>query len=160
MRFRKLRITWSGACGIACVLWIVLWVRSYWTVTNIQIGNIAGHNFQLVLGTGHICFRLEDCLADNGSDHPTFATTFDNLDRTSPSFASFSGEGWSSSFSLALNERERNDIKIVFSHWFAAAVLVLLSAAPWLSWRFRLRTLLIATTVVAVALGLIVALPR
>src|SRR3954451_11071314 len=30
MKFRKLRIAWSAACGIACVLLIVLWVRSYW----------------------------------------------------------------------------------------------------------------------------------
>ena len=30
MRFRKLRIAWSVVCGIACVLLIVLWVRSYW----------------------------------------------------------------------------------------------------------------------------------
>ena len=30
MRFRKLRIAWSVTWGIACVLLIVLWVRSYW----------------------------------------------------------------------------------------------------------------------------------
>jgi hypothetical protein len=30
MRFRKLRIAWAVACGIACVLLVVLWVRSYW----------------------------------------------------------------------------------------------------------------------------------
>ena len=30
MRFRKLRIAWSVVWGIACVLLIVLWVRSYW----------------------------------------------------------------------------------------------------------------------------------
>src|SRR6476660_8978143 len=30
MRFCKLRIAWSVLCGIACVLLIVLWVRSYW----------------------------------------------------------------------------------------------------------------------------------
>src|SRR3954449_8237078 len=30
MRFRKLRITWSVLWGLACVLLIVLWVRSYW----------------------------------------------------------------------------------------------------------------------------------
>src|SRR5262245_26932319 len=29
MKFRKLRIAWSIFCGIACVLLIVLWVRSY-----------------------------------------------------------------------------------------------------------------------------------
>lgn len=27
---RYLRITWTAFCGIACVLLILLWVRSYW----------------------------------------------------------------------------------------------------------------------------------
>src|SRR6187401_737617 len=30
MNYRKLRIAWSVGCGIAVVLVIVLWVRSYW----------------------------------------------------------------------------------------------------------------------------------
>src|SRR5215212_8964377 len=30
MRFRKLRIAWSVFWGLAAVLLIVLWVRSYW----------------------------------------------------------------------------------------------------------------------------------
>src|SRR5262245_49963380 len=30
MRFRKLRIAWSVFWGVACLLLIVLWVRSYW----------------------------------------------------------------------------------------------------------------------------------
>src|SRR3954452_15550514 len=30
MRFRNLRIAWSVAWGLACVLLIVFWVRSYW----------------------------------------------------------------------------------------------------------------------------------
>jgi hypothetical protein len=30
MRFRKLRMAWSVAWGLACVLLIALWVRSYW----------------------------------------------------------------------------------------------------------------------------------
>ena len=34
MRFRKLRIAWSVVWGIACVLLIVLWVRSYWSVDD------------------------------------------------------------------------------------------------------------------------------
>src|SRR6478609_241719 len=36
MRFRKLRIAWSVGCGIACVLLIVLWVRSYWWFDNVN----------------------------------------------------------------------------------------------------------------------------
>ena len=34
MRFRKLRIAWSVGCGIACVLLIVLWVRSYTVIDS------------------------------------------------------------------------------------------------------------------------------
>ena len=45
-----------------------------------------------------------------------------------------------------------------FAHWFVIipiAVLGLISSRPWFRWRFSLRTLLIATTLVAVVLGLI-----
>ena len=41
MRFRKLRIAFSATCLIACVLLIVLWVRSYWWVDAVY-GNIGG----------------------------------------------------------------------------------------------------------------------
>src|SRR4051812_8535344 len=37
MRFRKLRIAWSGGCGIACVLLIALWVRSFNSVDSAQL---------------------------------------------------------------------------------------------------------------------------
>ena len=42
MRFRKLRIAWSVVWGIACVLLIVLWVRSYWQV-DILWHNLYGY---------------------------------------------------------------------------------------------------------------------
>ena len=32
MKFRKLRIAWSIMCGVACVLLLSLWVRSYWHI--------------------------------------------------------------------------------------------------------------------------------
>src|SRR4051812_7318078 len=35
MRFPKLRIAWSVFCGLACVLLVVLWVRSYWMAYGI-----------------------------------------------------------------------------------------------------------------------------
>ena len=40
--------------------------------------------------------------------------------------------------------------------WFTAIAPLLIAIASWLPWRFSLHTLLIATTVVAVGLGLIV----
>ncbi len=48
-------------------------------------------------------------------------------------------------------------------YWFAVFVSATFAGAPWLSrldWRFSLRTLLIATTLIAVLLGLIVWLSR
>jgi hypothetical protein len=35
MRFRKLRIAFSVACGIACLLLIGMWVRSYWNLDQV-----------------------------------------------------------------------------------------------------------------------------
>jgi len=46
--------------------------------------------------------------------------------------------------------------------WFAVRGREFLAAMPWLPfwWRFDLRTLLIATTLIAVVLGLIVSAAR
>jgi hypothetical protein len=41
-------------------------------------------------------------------------------------------------------------------HWFFVGLCAGLAAIPWLRWRFSLRTLLIATTLLAVVLGLAV----
>src|SRR6266850_7721836 len=48
MRFRKLRIAFSATCLIACVLLIVLWVRSYWCVDVVS----GYHSKLLVFGLG------------------------------------------------------------------------------------------------------------
>ena len=47
---------------------------------------------------------------------------------------------------------------LVVPHWFFATLAAGLAALPWFQqkWKFSLRTLLIATTLVAVVLGLIV----
>jgi hypothetical protein len=41
-------------------------------------------------------------------------------------------------------------------YWFAVMLMIVASATPWFPLRFSLRTLLIATTLVAVVLGLAV----
>ena len=48
MRFRKLRIAWSVACGIACVLLIVLWVRSYWSCDQVLLRALQGPRMLLL----------------------------------------------------------------------------------------------------------------
>jgi hypothetical protein len=43
-------------------------------------------------------------------------------------------------------------------HWPLVLLSAALAVAPWFKWRFSLSTLLIATTLVAVGLGIVVAL--
>jgi hypothetical protein len=42
---------------------------------------------------------------------------------------------------------------LLFPHWFLLLLFVALAAAPWTYWRFSVRTLLIATTLLAAVLG-------
>src|SRR6478672_8285240 len=57
MRFRKLRIAWSVACGIACVLLIVLWVRSYWRFNRAE-GNVGGTQVRFLAASGKLRFDV------------------------------------------------------------------------------------------------------
>ena len=49
---------------------------------------------------------------------------------------------------------------IYFPHWALVLFFAVIAILPWFRWRFSLRTLLIATTLVAVVLGLAVYLVR
>jgi hypothetical protein len=53
-----------------------------------------------------------------------------------------------------------NDRSIMLPYWFVAVFIAALAGIPWIRLRFSLRTLLVATTLVAAALGGIVALSR
>jgi hypothetical protein len=57
-----------------------------------------------------------------------------------------------SSFKL---DRSGRKIVIRVPHWFLVVMSSLVASIPWLAWRFSVRTLLIAITLVAVGLGAI-----
>jgi hypothetical protein len=145
MRIRKLRIAWSIVCGIACVLLIALWVRSYWNVDSIitKLGLISSVEGSFV-STSLFHLSPTDTHAWEFDEH-SYEITFP--ESTFLGFH-FVGDtlGW-----VAL-----------VPQWFVVLAAVTLAAAPWLRWskRFSLRTLLIVTTLVAVVLGLIVAMLR
>lgn len=141
MRFRKLRIAWSVGWGMACVLLIVLWVRSYRgsdvayrqttttrTVFSSALGviGVSRSNFEAVL--------------------PAWGW---NRIELMPAFPVSKWEFRS----------DNNGTRLRFPHRLPIAVSMVLAVAPWirqLRWHFTLRTLLIATTLVAVVMGLIV----
>jgi hypothetical protein len=50
-------------------------------------------------------------------------------------------------------ERTATGYFVAMPHWFTILLTATVAALPWFKWQFSLRTLLIATTLVAVALG-------
>jgi hypothetical protein len=151
MRFRKLRIAWSIFWGMAAVLLIVLWVRSYsWHDTIIyQEGartTAAGWN------KGELFF-LTNLLPD--ILHITLPKSF-KIQHEEPDYE-HTFEDAHLGFQLTSMP---GGLFLLVPFWFAIIGSMVCSAMPQVRWsnRFSLRTLLIATTLIAVVLGLIVRL--
>jgi hypothetical protein len=128
MRFRKLRIAWSVACGIACVLPIALWVRSY-SGSSKPLTEVGSYTLRVTQGM----LRAESTCVVH---HP------DRIDRLGIHNAYWTHSNWTSQKPL----------------WCILPFLVMTAWAPWIRWsnHFSLRTLLITTTLIAVGLGLAV----
>jgi hypothetical protein len=139
MRYRNLRIAWSVVWGLAAVLLIVLWVRSYtWMDTT---GFIADHVLASIQGKLLWDAPL-NVIARPGS----------------PSLVTYSTARFGGTYSLPLDAivvtpgPGGSGIPI----WIPTLIAAVLASMPWMSKRrFSLRTLLIATTLVAGVLGLI-----
>jgi hypothetical protein len=145
MRFRKLRITWTVFCGIATVLLAVLWVRSYWNRDNL--------NFRI---PSIQTFSAESAVGQFG------IFTYPETDRWIPveyfvvSTSADPCHPADNKYGFKLNVDGRY-AAVVVPHWLLVACLctALVTHTQW-SKQFSLPTLLIATTLVAVLLGLIV----
>ena len=147
MRFRKLRIAFSATCLIACVLLIALWVRSYW-VADVASGRIG------TIWSMHGCFQC--CLWLHNPSLPAAISSVSLDDLQIDITAAFD----LLSFDL---QYDSAGILVKLPHWTLALMTAVCGAAPWirqLKWRFSLRTLLIATTLVAVVLTLIMVAVR
>jgi hypothetical protein len=148
MKFRKLRIAWSVFWGLAAVLLIVLWVRSYSSVDTIYT-NIFGVAFK----TDSVKGSLE-LIRNPSGPWGISSMSFDDWIKRRESQQAF--------MRFAYQRKNAPPAVRVFAtvpHWATAIWCAVVATAPWLPWskRFTLRTLLIATTLVAVVLGLIVA---
>jgi hypothetical protein len=136
--FRKLRIAWSVACGILCVLLIVFWVRSYsWVDCTSLFGKIPLASFR-----GDILINTPMVLtfsSPNPYRAPPVRYGIWSFPSDTPGLIIWDG-GWT------------------LPYWLSLVSTVAIGTAPWLRWRFGLRTLLIGMTVVAAVLGLVIAL--
>ena len=148
MRFRKLRIAWSVTNGITCILLIVCWVVSY----RFIIFGCAPINGDVRLMSAFGYWLLWE--RPGGDSHVgkwfvTYWSTAEEEDTKSKLEGRVpSGFG---NFPLP-----RVHYAFIAKQWAPVLAFAGLAVLPWFPMRFTLRTLLIATTMVAVVLGLVV----
>ena len=144
VKLRKLRIAWSGGCGIVCVLLIALWVRSYatcdiYTTADWRTGGAKG----AVSVDGQLYLFLQK------SPRPRKWRQM-SLPAGEVSFVNRVFMSHEIGFRVSTG-----GIFIVATHWLAVAMVSALAAICWVPWslKFNLRTMLIGTSLLAVLLG-------
>src|SRR6478735_2440076 len=150
MKYCKLRIAWSVVCGSLVVLLIVVWVRSLRVSDLIFIRSSTGATTTFCSSSGEVWFRHG---ADpfqiqmKGRKIPAHGWQYMRMD---------TGNADGKRFAFRFDSASALKIQVPI-----ALPLVLLIGMALLPWYFRnhfsLRTLLIATTLVAIVLGLIMA---
>jgi hypothetical protein len=125
MKFRKLRILWSVLCGLACVLLIVLWVRSYWRTEEV-FGPLAGpYNLGIDSMRGRLTchvgskVRLAKWQYMSG---PLGNVDWHEFEKRIPHW----------SFGPMPGPAATDETALIVPHWFYALVSALLTFAPWI----------------------------
>ena len=132
MNYRKLRIAWSVGWGFICLLLIVLWVRSYSVYDRAY-----APRFGVLSDNGGVRLWVGTSPQINGWAFRSDRVSFDR----SPKLYYFANQDFA---------------EIAIPYWLLLMMPLAISAVTWLPWRFSLRTLLIATTLVAVLLGIVI----
>jgi hypothetical protein len=149
MKYRKLRIAWSVAWGVVAVLLAVLCVRSYWWLDSVWRYTPTG-GMRLDSLCGKIIFKV-------ASVSGQVATVVVDTKSTKHMIPAGGDAYFGIKFYLGfLLRREANGFALFIPYWFLTLLAIAFAPLSWLRWRFGLRTLLIATTLVAVVLGLVV----
>jgi hypothetical protein len=107
MKYRKLRVVWSVPWGVACVLFLVLWIRSYYR-RDVVAGNVAPLSFVAESAQGQISVWHE--FMRPGFETPWGHTSYGLRSR---------------GFGL------RIDDKFFVTDWSVFLLLVFLAAVPW-----------------------------
>jgi hypothetical protein len=143
---------------LVCLLLVALWVDCFWSLRYIDTRY---HRLQVMAATLRGVMGLNvntNQISSGPGTGPKVYCRFDTFPASERNFGlvtdnlrviSFLGFRWVS----VNNEYEAN-----LPFWLLTITTAATSVAPWLRWskRFSLRTLLIATTLVAVVLGLVI----
>jgi len=154
---RYLRIAFSATSLVACVLLIALCVRSYRSDDHLLVTVFGNREVQASSIIGRMAvvtfrspvsrsvWRVESRAMSTGRRQQEEVLRQEQR-----------------RFNIYFAQNNPAIYGVAVPHWFPVLVLAALAAAPWIRWsrRFSLRTLLIATTLVAVVLGIFVVLSR
>ena len=136
----KLRIAWSVGWGVIALLLCVSWIHSYWRIYVLEVPIARKASVGIESWTGEIIL----------SWYVTNALPWD--------FQSYPAKGWPNAHWKFTTTAPWPHGWIVLPYPLAVVFASLAAFAPWVRWssHFSLRALLIATTLVAVVLGLVV----
>ena len=150
--FRFLRIAVTALSLTACVLLVALWVRSYSRQETISFRG-SGNSVSTIRGSLFINAAGFNFIVDD--DSAIGIRSYSNRKPLAGGRIFVSSMHPISHFKDIVPRVKGWKFPI----WLLVATLVVVAALPWLPWwsrRFSLRTLLIATTLIAVALAAIV----
>jgi hypothetical protein len=144
---RFLRIAVTAFSLTACLLLTMLWVRSYHFMDAIAVRDSPTRMLIFNSFPGYIEVTWNSNLSSPPGPWVKTSIRLTDMNRQlllPPTIVRFGC--W----------LEPQTCSIRFPHWFFVLLFAALAALPWIKWRFSLRTLLIATTLVAVGLAAIV----
>src|SRR3954454_13968040 len=133
LRFKKLRIAWSAFCGVACVLLLALWVRSYWYWDIVAKGWGATPNQCVRLDSYSGAFSML-YLDERNDSTITFArwkvTTLPSA--KADTFVPIGG--FDDGYAGFLYKRLSDGFEIDLPYWFLAPIPGLCAWLPWQRW--------------------------
>lgn len=142
MKYRKLRIVWSVAWGVTCLALVAACFVLQYLDTNVELVKRGGPG-------------LTSVAASSGR----FWLSWEPRVQYRPEWA-----GQTNRFGFRHNMYSNGRWNVSGPLWIAgmllAVVVAPLAALPWLTLRFSLRTLLVTTTLVAAALGVMIYVTR
>jgi hypothetical protein len=156
---RYIRIAVTALSLTACVLLIALWVRSYW----IADGFASANSWAVVSLRGELLVSVLDNSGVGGGFEVGYGAAKINEEFDSWNLYAVATPTWNVFFARGgALPGWFHLVAVKFLTLLIIPLVIALSTCPWIHWsrRFSLRTLLIATTLVAVLLGVIVAAGR
>jgi len=145
---QRLRIAVSVFFAVACVALCVLWARSYWTF-DLIVGPAPGaRSFEVYSYSGRVCVANVPPGSPPIHHWQLITATVDDSD-----IYAWKTTNATDAFQLMTFEAYR----IFLPYWSLVLFASACAGLPWFPYasRFSLRTMLLATTLVAVVLGLV-----